>query len=94
MGPDERLARPCQAGLIVVPDREPNCDLIEPPHAVLSRFADRPWSDGIAALGAMAQQPAAGSSPCASMVFTASDFPALAGGIKVWTSGDAVAQVW
>jgi hypothetical protein len=47
MGPDDRLARPCQAGLIVVPDREPNCDLIEPPHYVLSRFADRPWSDGV-----------------------------------------------
>ncbi len=42
----------------------------------------------------MAQQPAAGSSPRASMVFTASDFPALAGGIEVRTSGDAVAQVW
>ena len=42
----------------------------------------------------MAQQPAAGSSLCASMVFTASDFPALAGGIEVRTSGDAVAQVW
>ena len=28
------------------------------------------------------------------MVFTASDFPALAGGIEVRTSGDAVAQVW
>jgi hypothetical protein len=28
------------------------------------------------------------------MVFTASDFPALAGGIEVRTSGDAVAQTW
>ncbi len=28
------------------------------------------------------------------MVFTASDFPALAGGIEVRTSGDAVAHVW
>ena len=42
----------------------------------------------------MAEQPEAGSSPCASMVFTASDFPALAGGIEVRTPGDAVAQVW
>ena len=28
------------------------------------------------------------------MVFTASDFPALAGGIEVRTCGDAVAQIW
>ncbi len=41
-----------------------------------------------------AQQPAAGSSPGPHMIFTASDFPALAGGIEVRTSGDAVAQVW
>jgi hypothetical protein len=38
------LVRPVRS---LSPDREPNCDLIEPPHAVLSRFADRPWSDGI-----------------------------------------------
>ncbi len=41
-----------------------------------------------------AQQPAAGSSPGMNMIFTASDFPALAGGIEVRTSGDAVAQIW
>jgi dienelactone hydrolase len=44
--------------------------------------------------GVRAQQPAAGSSPVASMVFTASDFPTLAGGIEVRTSGEAVAQIW
>ena len=41
-----------------------------------------------------AQQPAAGSSPGKNMIFTASDFPALAGGIEVRTAGDAVAQTW
>jgi len=29
------------------PDREPNRDRIEPPHAVQSCFADRSWSDGL-----------------------------------------------
>ena len=41
-----------------------------------------------------AREPAAGSSPRATMVFTASDFPLLAGGIETRASGEAVAQVW
>ena len=49
---------------------------------------------GFRAGSVKAQQPAAGSTTCANMVFSASDFPALAAGIEVRTSGEAVAQVW